>query len=259
MERNFISATIITRNEARNIERCLNSLIGVTDEIIVVDSCSTDNTTEICRRYGAKVTERPFTGFGSQRQYATSLTNGRYVLSIDADEVLTEELRNSLIKLKADGFVHRGYAFNVVNFMCGKALQHSGMAPQWQTRLFDKRYAQWDLLDVGERLSFADPVKPCRLEGDLHHYRCMDFTEYEEKELRQAALKGRLLAAAGINASTPACWFRAAAAFVASHFSEAAFLDGQQGRHIAKTKFKTTLAAYRQARTINKEKQQGKS
>ena len=113
----MLSATIITRNEERNIERCLNSLIGVADEIIVVDSMSTDSTADICRRYGAKVTERQFAGYGSQRQYAASLAGGRYVLSIDADEVLTEELRRNLLELKRKGFEHRMYCFRVVNYV----------------------------------------------------------------------------------------------------------------------------------------------
>ena len=83
-----ISAAIITYNEARNIERCLNSLIGVADEIVVVDSGSTDATVDICRRYGCSVTTRPFTGYGSQRQYAAGLAHNRYVLSIDRKSVV---------------------------------------------------------------------------------------------------------------------------------------------------------------------------
>ncbi len=82
-----LSATIITFNEEANIERCLNSLVGVVSEIIVVDSHSTDATLDICRRYGCRITVRDFEGFGSQRQYATGLTTSRHVLSIDADEV----------------------------------------------------------------------------------------------------------------------------------------------------------------------------
>ena len=150
-----ISAAIITYNEARNIERCLNSLIGVADEIVVVDSGSTDATVDICRRYGCSVTTRPFTGYGSQRQYAAGLAHNRYVLSIDADEVLSANLRQSLMQLKAEGFSHRMYCFRVVNFICGKPVVHSGLQPDMQIRLFDKRYANWDLLDVGERLTYT--------------------------------------------------------------------------------------------------------
>ncbi len=249
----FVSATIITRNEARNIERCLNSLIGVADEIIVVDSMSEDATVDICRRYGCKVTRRPFTGYGSQRQYAAGLANGRYVLSIDADEVLSEELRNNIIALKAQGFAHRMYSFRVVNYICGQPMHRSGMKPDMQIRLFDRRYANWDLLDVGERLTYPGGVQPAPVSGDICHYRCADFDELDFKELRNAEMRGRVMAAAGIDAITPMSWLRAVSAFIKCHLREGAILDGHAGRRIARARFMATLAAYRAARNILKE------
>lgn len=246
----MLSATIITRNEERNIERCLNSLIGVADEIIVVDSMSTDSTADICRRYGAKVTERQFAGYGSQRQYAASLAGGRYVLSIDADEVLTEELRRNLLELKRKGFEHRMYCFRVVNYVNGRSVRRSGLEPIMQTRLFDKRYASWDLLDVGERLSYPGSVLPEPVEGEMHHYRCYTGAELEFKEIRNARIRGRMLAAAGINAPAPVCWLRALCSYVNCQISQGGIFDGSVGRTIARARFKATLAAYRTAREI---------
>ena len=246
----FISAAIITHNEARDIERCLNSLIGVVDEIIGVDAFSTDGTVDICRRYGALVTSRRFDGYGSQRQYAAGLTHGRYVLSIDADEILTDDLRRNIIALKQEGFTHRMYAFKVVHFICGRPMRDSGMKPDIQTRLFDKRYASWNLLDVDERITYPGSVNPFVIGGEMHHYRCRDFDELAFKELRNAELRGRVLAAAGINAPAPMGWFRAACAFVHCHLRQRAFLDGNSGRKIAALRYKTTLAAYQKARKI---------
>ena len=250
MASHFLSATVITRNEAANIERCLNSLIGVADEIVVVDSGSDDSTVDICRRYGAKVTVRPFAGYGPQRQYAATLASGNYVLSIDADEVLTEELRQNLSALKEAGFTHRMYRFRVINYICGKPVRHSGLEPEVQIRLFDKRYANWDMLDVGERLSYPAGIMPAAIDGEMHHYRCNRYTEYEAKEMRHAAMRARLMAAAGISAAEPMCWLRAASAFVRCHLSQGAWLDGEAGRRIAATRFRPTLAAYRAARRI---------
>lgn len=246
----FLSATVITRNEEHNIERCLNSLIGVADEIVVVDSHSTDATVEICRRYGAIVRQRPFAGYGPQRQYAATVANGNYILSIDADEMLTDTLRDNICRVKEAGFQHRMYCFRVVNYLCGKPMAHSGLHPTVETRLFDKRYANWDLLEVGERLTHPPGVLPALIEGDMHHFRCGEFAEFQSKELRHALLKARLMAAAGIRASEPMCWVRAAAAFVSSHLSDAAFMDGDCGRRIAWTRFRATLEAYRAARRI---------
>lgn len=250
----FLSATIITHNEERNIERCLNSLIGVVDEIVVVDSNSTDATAEICRRYGCEPVLRSFTGYGSQRQYAASLARGQYVLSIDADEVLTPELRQTIIDLKERGFDHRMYAFEVATYICGRPVRRCGMAPQWEVRLFDKRYAMWDMLDIGERISHGGSVLPCRMPGQIHHLRSNTFEELEFKELRNARLKGRVLAAAGVNASLPACWLRATMALMKSHLQNGAFLDGETGRRIAMTQFRATLTAYLTAREISRNK-----
>lgn len=250
-----LSAVIITKNEERNIERCLNSLIGVADEIVVVDSMSTDATADICRRYGCRITSRPFTGYGSQRQYAAGLARTPYVLSIDADEVLSDELRESIIKLKEQGFDHRMYSFRVVSYVCGHTVGHSGMAPTVETRLFDRRFASWNLNDVGERLTYPRGVQPQLIAGDMYHHRCDDFGELDFKEIRNARLRGRLMAAAGINASLPFCWLRAASAFVGCHLRDGAMLDGETGRRIAKTRFKATLEAYLTARNIHKGKE----
>ena len=145
-----ISATIITDNNIATIERCLESIIGIADEIIVVDAFSDDGTAETCERYGCKVRQRRFDGFGAQKQYAVSLATNSYVLSIDADEYLDDDLRHSIAKLKEDGFEHRIYSFSRLNFFCGKPIRHSGWWPDKQTRLFDKRYGSWELRDVHE-------------------------------------------------------------------------------------------------------------
>lgn len=250
-----LSATIITRNEGANIERCLNSLIGVADEIVVVDSMSTDGTADICRRYGADVTLRSFDGFGSQRQYAASLARSAYVLSIDADEVLSQELRRNIAGIKNAGFGHRMYAFRVVNYICGRPVRRSGMAPHMQTRLFDKRYVTWDLHDVGERLSYPPGVTPCVIGGDMYHFRCNTPAELLMKELRNARMRGRILAAAGINPLPGTPWLRGIKAFVDCHLLSGAIFDGPAGSLIARTQFKAAVEAYRTARQINKGKQ----
>ncbi len=121
-----ISATILTLNEESRIGACIDSLAGIADEIIVVDSGSTDSTVSICRSKGCRVVERPMKGYGAQRQYATSLASHTYVLAIDADEELSPAVRDTLMALKREGFSHRGYAFSRLNFLLratGEALR----------------------------------------------------------------------------------------------------------------------------------------
>lgn len=253
----FVSATVITHNEAANIERCLNSLIGVADEIIVVDSLSTDATVDICRRYGCKVTERAFTGYGSQRQYAVGLANGRFVLSIDADEALSDELRRNIIALKERGLEHRMYRFRIVNYVCGRPMHRSGMRPYSEIRLFDRRYANWNLLDVGERLTYPGGVSPVFIPGEMYHYRCTNFDELDYKELRNAEIRGRVMAAAGISAAAPMRLLRAVASFVKCQLRDGAIFDGEAGRRISRARYLATMAAYRTSYKLIKAQRKG--
>ena len=249
-----LSATIITRNEEKNIERCLQALRGVADEIIVVDSYSTDRTLDICRRYGCKISNREFHGFGSQRQYATGLTTNSYVLSIDADEVIDDEMRRFLIEQKERGFEHRVYMARVQNYFCGEPLGHSGYEPAWKVRLFNKRYANWNLRDVSDRVTYPDSVMPCRLPGAIHHYRCESLEEFNKKENRLASLEARVIAASNsrVGALTPR--LKATWQYVRCHLRDSAWLDGEAGFTIARRRAKTTYEAYRMARHIISER-----
>ena len=245
-----LSATIITRNEEQNLERCLNALKGVADEIIVVDSYSTDRTLDICRRYGCKVTSREFSGFGSQRQFATGLTTNNYVLSIDADEVIDEELREYLMKLKERGFDHRVYYLKVQNYFCGEPIAHSGFEPHHQVRLFNKRYANWNLRDVSDKVSFPDSVTPAPLQGTIHHYRCQSLDEFFKKENRIASLQAKVLAASNDSVSPLTPGLMATWQYVKSHVVDCAWMDGSTGFTIARRRAKTTYVAYRLARHL---------
>lgn len=249
-----LSVAIITRNEERNLERCLNALQGVADEIVVVDSYSTDRTADICHRYGCKVTLREFQGFGSQRQYAVGLTTHKYVLCIDADEVLDETLRRHIMELKEHGFEHRVYKITIQNYFCGEPLSHSGYEPGECVRLFNKRYANWDLRDVSDKVSYPDGVIAESLPGAIHHYRCSTLDEFFRKENRIASLEAGILAARerSIWAFTPR--LMAAWQYVKSHVVHYAWLDGSRGFTIARRRAKTTYEAYRMARHLISEK-----
>lgn len=249
-----LSVAIITRNEERNLERCLNALQGVADEIVVVDSYSTDGTVDICRRYGCKVTLREFQGFGSQRQYAVGLTTHKYVLCIDADEVLDETLRRHIMALKETGFEHRVYKITIQNYFCGEPLSHSGYEPGECVRLFNKRYANWDLRDVSDKVSYPDGVMAESMPGAIHHYRCSTLDEFFRKENRIASLEAGILAARerSISALTPR--LMAAWQYVKSHVVHYAWMDGSRGFTIARRRAKTTYEAYRMARHLISEK-----
>lgn len=240
-----ISATIITYNEGAQIERCLKSLQGVADEIVVVDSFSTDNTLEICARYGCTYTQRRFNGFGAQKQYAVSLTTNSYVLSIDADESLDEELRQSIISLKGSGFRHRIYSLNRLNYYCGVPVKHCGWSPDCPIRLFDKRYASWNLRDVHETVIFPGTLRPEKIAGSLLHYRCTTAEEYRRKEERYATINSRILITEGRRSTVLTPYIKAALAFLRVYVRQKGFLDGPQGRQISRVAAHSAYATYR--------------
>ena len=129
-----ISAVIITMNEERSVERCINSISSLADEIIVVDSFSTDETETICRKLNVRFFSHRFTGFMDQKNYAVSLASNDYVLSLDADEALSDGLIKSISEIKPD-LMYDGYIFNRLNNYCGKWIRHSAWYPDRQLRL----------------------------------------------------------------------------------------------------------------------------
>lgn len=247
-----LSVTILTYNEASSIVGCLESLRGVADEIIVVDSFSTDSTVEICRRYGCRVTQRPMAGFGAQRQYATSLTSHSHVLAIDADEALSPALRQSLIALKRDGFAHRGYKMARLNFFCGYAVKHCGWYPDFQVRLFDKRFASWSLNDVEERVILNGNVKPRLIEGDLLHYRCSSSAEFLARCMTQAEIRAVSIAASPKPISSWLPALMGVRRFLGEYIYRGGILDGAVGFAISRRQSMATAHAYRTARNLRR-------
>ncbi|HZI54894.1 MAG TPA: glycosyltransferase family 2 protein [Chitinophagaceae bacterium] len=119
-----LSVTIITFNEEKHIERCLRSVKGVADEIVIVDSLSADKTKEICLSHSVVFIEQPFLGYIEQKNFALSKASYEHVLCLDADEALSDELAASVMKEKEKGFPVDGYTMNRLNYYCGKWIRH---------------------------------------------------------------------------------------------------------------------------------------
>lgn len=249
---NHISVTILTRNEASLIGDCLESLQGIADEIIVVDSFSDDDTVKICRDHGCKVIQRQFNGYGTLRQYATSLTTHNYVLSVDADEVISSELKQSILKLKQEGFAHRVYSIRRQNFFCGIPVKRCGWHPDDNIRLFNKRYANWNLRDIKEQVIFPDSLRPEPIKGQLLHYRCTSQQELDATEDRHAGLKSHIIAANNIHISPLTPILKGIGAYLSTYLRHGGIFEGKVGRKISGRNFRSEIMAYRLARRILK-------
>ncbi len=164
-----ISAVIITFNEEKNIGRCLDSLKKVADEIVVVDSYSNDKTCEICEKYGVRFIRNRFKGHIEQKNFAMHQAKYDWVLSLDADEVLSGELTDSILKVKKD-FLFEGYAFNRLTNYCGTWIRHCGWYPDTKLRLWDKRRGRWGGVNPHDRLIMDDRSQTGHLKGNLLHY-----------------------------------------------------------------------------------------
>lgn len=224
-----ISAVIITQNEERNIGRCLQSLDGVVNEVVVVDSGSTDRTEELCRKAGVRFLHHDWAGYSGQKNYADSLATSDWILSIDADEALSDELRKSVLDLKHRG-LDRGTVYSVqrLNNYCGHWIHHSGWYPDEKVRLWPRGVAEWDGV-VHEELRYASAVTSRRLEGALLHYTYYSVADHADRQLRYAKLAARKAYEAGRHTSRFGVWLRPGWTFIRNYLFKGGFRDGYAG------------------------------
>ena len=164
-----ISAVVITYNEERKIEDCIKSLLSVADEIIVVDSFSTDSTEEICRRYPVKFVQHVFEGYVAQKNFAMTQASFDHILSLDADERLSTELVQSILEVKENWGAYHGYSCHRFNNYCGKWIRFSGWYPDKKIRLWNKNKGRWSGNDPHD-LVIIPRKHVKRLRGDILHY-----------------------------------------------------------------------------------------
>ena len=164
-----ISAIIITLNEEKNIGRCIESLVNIVDEIVVVDAFSSDATKSICQKLQVRFLQHPFVTYAQQKNYAMAQAGYDHVLSLDADEVPDQVLQGEIIRTKAN-WQGDGYSCNRLTRHGEKWVRHSGWYPDRQLRLLDRRRGQWTGGRVHERITMAAGAKTLHLVGNLLHY-----------------------------------------------------------------------------------------
>jgi len=223
-----ISAIIITLNEEKNIARCIESVLNIADEIIIVDSFSTDRTKEICSRYNVKFIEHKFDGFPEQKNWAIALSSNPVILSLDADEELSDRLKQSIKEVK-ENWTCDGYFFNRLNNYCGKWIRFGSWYPDRKLRLWDKEKGQWAYMKIHERVELAPLAKTCRLKGDLLHYSYYSVKQHVQTTRKYAELSAKEYFSRNKKSNLLLVLFKPVWKFLRDYIFKAGFLNGYYG------------------------------
>jgi glycosyltransferase involved in cell wall biosynthesis len=223
-----LSAVIITANEAKNMHRCLQSLLGVVDEIVVMDSFSTDATKEICAQYPVLFFQQEWKGYGPQKNDAHAKTSHDYILSIDADEELSEELRNSILKQKEIG-LDGVYELKRLSSFCGRFIRYGAWNPELKIRIFNKMEVSWNNREVHETLEIPAPTKITRLAGPLIHYTSNTIEERVATGNKYSTLGAKVYWESGKKSSLLKIILKPWAHFLNGFFIRRGFMDGYHG------------------------------
>ncbi len=242
-----ISATIIARNEQRNIARAIDS-VEFCDEILVVDSGSTDLTTEIAESLGARVITNEWPGYAAQKNFAAQAASSDWILSLDADEALSPELASEILRLKDGTPQEAGYDFPRLARYCGRWVRHSGWYPDRKVRLYRRDLGRWIGPYVHESVDLDGPVG--HLHGDLLHYTCDTLDHHRKNVDRYTDLAAREILASGNPAPAWRMVLGPVFSFVKSYFLQRGFLDGKQGLTIARMAARYVYLKYAKARQL---------
>lgn len=227
-----LSVVIITYNEEHNIKRCLESVKGLGDEILVVDSGSLDGTQEICRSMGAIVIEQDFLGYIEQKNFATSKAKNDWILSLDADEALTPELRATIEVIFPDPAAD-GYTMNRLTNYCGSWVKHGGWYPDMKLRLYDRTKGQWTGVNPHDRFRLNLGGTMSHLTGDILHYSYNTLSDHIKQIDRFSTIGAIALHNKGTRSSIAKIIYKPIARWMRHFVFKAGFLDGLTGYIIA--------------------------
>ena len=238
-----ISVVIITFNEEKNIGRCIDSVKNIADEIIVLDSLSTDNTAAIAKSMGAVVYQQAFAGYIEQKNKALSYATHQYVLSLDADEAIDAVFEKSIAELKKN-ITHKGYFINRCTNYCGKFIRYGSWYPDKKLRIFDNREARFGGVNPHDFIEFNSPQPIQHLKGEILHYSYNSLEEHIIQNNRFSTISAEAYLKKGKKSN----WFKIiinpAWAFINDFIFRRGFLNGFYGYVIAKNIAHLTFMKY---------------
>lgn len=247
-----LSIIIITLNEEQKIGRCLDSVKDIADEIVVVDSHSTDTTHAICEQYGTLFVEHDWLGFAEQKNYANSLATGDLILSIDADEALSDTLKESIKTLKnSDIAENEVFSMNRLNNYCGKWIKRCGLYPDRKVRIWRRGFAHWEGR-IHEWLVYDKGPKRILLNGDLLHYSWDRPEDYKKQMFHFAELGAQSYLERNKKTGFLPWLFSPTVNFIRTYILKGGFLEGKDGLYICRTAMQANRHKYNVLREITR-------
>jgi (heptosyl)LPS beta-1,4-glucosyltransferase len=243
-----LSVVIITFNEEKNIEKCLQSIQSLSDDIVVIDSYSTDNTESICNNFSnVRFIKHKWEGYSKTKNFGNSIAKNNYILSLDADEVISEKLRKSIIGInKLTG----AYEFNRMTNYCGTWIKHCGWYPDKKIRIFDKTNISWEGDFVHETLSIPSNTKINFLKGDLFHYSYHTLEDHYNQIEKYSSLHAQKMLKDNKSVSFTKLYISPAFKFFRTYFLQLGFLDGKAGFTIARISAKAVKLKYQKLKAL---------
>jgi glycosyltransferase involved in cell wall biosynthesis len=243
-----ITATIITLNEERNVARAIESL-RCSDEILIVDSGSTDRTVELAEKLGVRVLEAGWLGYAAQKNWAAEHAGNDWILSLDADEALSEALEAEIWNLKKTGPEYDAYTMPRLARYLGRWIYHSGWYPDRKVRLYHRDKAKWVGDFVHESVVASGRVG--HLASNILHFTCESLSEHVKTMDRYTTLAAQELAARKLKVPLSRLIVDPAWTFVKTYFFRLGFLDGPEGLTIAQMAAFYTFLKYSKARNMS--------
>jgi len=248
-----VSVVIICKNEEGEIGRCLQSVRGLTDDIVVLDNGSVDNTKNIVTKMGARLVEESWEGFGKTKNKATRFAKYNWILNLDADECVDEELKNSILSLPLTD-EQEVFEIRFKNFFGKKYLRFGEWGGDKHIRLFNRNTVNWNEANVHEGLVLSHDVKITRLKGHVLHYTIRNIVELDDKVVKYALLSAEKYAEQGKKSSWIKMNGAAAFTFLKYYIFKLGFLDGREGLICARKTSRYTFLKYARLLELNKTK-----
>lgn len=244
-----LSVVIITFNEERNIGDCIDSVKNIADDIIVVDSFSTDKTKEIATSKGARVIENSFKGHIQQKNWAIKQAQYPHILSLDADERPDERMIESIKEVK-ENWEYDGYYFNRLNNYCGKWLKHCGWYPDKKLRLWDSRKGTWGGKNPHDLFIMDNQAETGHLKGNILHYTYRQISEHIQQIDKFSTIDAQAAFENGKHVSLIKIWIYPKWKFFRDFIIKLGFLDGHYGYVVCKNSAHAKFLRYIKLREL---------